>query len=118
MVVMPHTLQIQLFGNFQILYEGKSVTALHQARPQSLLAYLLLHASTPQSRRHLAFRLWPDSSEAQARTNLRRELHTLRKTLPDAEHFLDIGTQTVQWRANGAYGLDVADFGCALVQAD
>src|SRR3954470_4622070 len=118
MVVMPPTLQIQLFGDFQILYKGQAVAALHQARPQSMLAYLVLHASAPQSRRHLAFRLWPDSTEAQALTNLRRELHNLRKTLPEAEHFLDIRTQTVQWRASDAYSLDVGDFGCALVQAD
>src|SRR4051812_19746505 len=118
MVVMPHTLQIRLFGDFQILYKGQMVTALHQERPRSLLAYLVLHASAPQSRRHLAFRHWPDSTEAQALTNLRRELHYLRKALPDAEHFLDIRTQTVQWRASDAYSLDVADFAYALVQAD
>src|SRR4029078_8768902 len=115
---MPHTLQIRLFGDFQIVYQGQAVTALHQELPRSLLAYLLLHASAPQSRRHLAFRLWPESSEAQALTNLRRELHPVRTTLPDAEPFLDIGTQTVQWRANADYDLDVADFGRALGQAE
>ena len=40
-------------------------------RGTSLLAYLLFHRDTPQPRQHLAFLLWPDSSESQARTNLR-----------------------------------------------
>jgi DNA-binding SARP family transcriptional activator len=77
-------------GDFQLLHRGKVVMALHQARLQSLLAYLILHAHAPQSRRHLAFRLWPDSTEDQARTNLRRELHQLRHTLPEADQFLTV----------------------------
>ena len=34
-------------------------------------------------RQRLAFLLWPDSTEAQARTNLRHVLHTLRRALPE-----------------------------------
>src|SRR5260370_1310896 len=41
-------------------------------RLQSLLAYLVLHRTAPQARSHLAFLLWPDSSEAQAHSNLRQ----------------------------------------------
>jgi DNA-binding SARP family transcriptional activator/predicted ATPase len=115
---MLPTLQIRLFGDFQLLYQGELVTTLHQARLQSLLAYLVLHRRAPQSRRHLAYRLWPDSTEAQARTNLRRELHHLRNTLPEAEQFLAIGAQTVQWRVDAPYTLDIADFERALAQAD
>ena len=37
-------------------------------RAQSLLAYLALHADQQPSRRHVAFLMWPDSTEAQART--------------------------------------------------
>ena len=48
---------------------------LGSARAESLLAYLLLHREAPQPRQRLAFLLWPDSSEPQARTNLRHLLH-------------------------------------------
>ncbi len=40
-------------------------------RAESLLAFLLLHRDAPQPRQRLAFLVWPDSGEEQARTNLR-----------------------------------------------
>jgi DNA-binding SARP family transcriptional activator len=40
-----------------------------------------MHAGVTPSRTHLAGVFWPDSGEAQARTNLRRELHNLRLIL-------------------------------------
>lgn len=79
-------------------------------RPQSVLAYLLLHRDAPQQRHHAAFALWPTSTEAQAQTNLRKHLHYLRRDLPDAERFLHIDGKTVQWRPNGPFTLDVAEF--------
>ena len=39
-----------------------------------------------------------DSSEAQARTNLRRELHHLRQVLAGADRFLQTDAKTRQWR--------------------
>ena len=39
----------------------------------------------PPARQSLAFLLWPDSTEAQARTNLRHVLHNLRRALPDPD---------------------------------
>lgn len=114
---MP-TLHIQLLGGFQLHYNDAPVVTVIQARQQSLLAYLLLHRHAPQSRQHLAFLFWPDSTEAQARTNLRRELYQLRHTLPEADQFLAVGAQTVQWRADASYTLDVTDFERALAVAD
>jgi DNA-binding SARP family transcriptional activator len=114
---MP-TLHIQLLGGFQLYYDEAPVATIIQARRQALLAYLLLHRHTPQSRQHLAFLFWPDSTEAQARTNLRRELHQLRHVLPEADRFLAVGAQTVQWRADAPYTLDITDFECALALAD
>ena len=58
------------------------------ARLQELLAYLLLHGNAPVSRQQLAFVFWPDSSEGQARTNLRNLWHRLRRTLPEADRLL------------------------------
>jgi hypothetical protein len=62
---------------------------------------LLLHRDAPQPRQRLAFRLWPDSTEQQAQTNLRKVLHTLRHALPEADRWLDVGPRTLQWRAAG-----------------
>ena len=44
------------------------------SRHQSLVAYLVLRHPEPVPRAELAFKLWVDSSEEQALTNLRHEL--------------------------------------------
>src|SRR6266545_2735224 len=56
-----------------------------------------LFFNAPQSRQHLALLLWPDSSEAQARTNLRHQLHFLRQARPEADGYLEVAAQTLQW---------------------
>jgi DNA-binding SARP family transcriptional activator len=111
-------LQIQLLGSFQLLYDGALLTTVNQARQQALLAYLLLHRHAPQPRQHVAFRLWPDSSEAQAKTNLRRELYHLRRLLPAAEQFLAVDSISVRWRSEAPFTLDVADFERLLAEAE
>jgi DNA-binding SARP family transcriptional activator len=112
------TLHIQLFGNFQLLYQDKPVAALGQRRLQSLLAYLVLHREAPQARRSLAFLFWPDSREAQAHANLRQLLHRLQRTLPTAGDFLQIDVKTVQWRPEAPFSLDVAQFERQLALAE
>ncbi len=114
---MADKLRICLLGEFSLAYEGRPVTALNAERPQTLLAFLLLHRHAPQSRQRLAFTLWPDSSDAQARANLRKLLHTLRQILPDAGAFLALDTHTVQWRPDAAFWLDAAEFQDALEAA-
>jgi DNA-binding SARP family transcriptional activator len=111
------TLHIHLLGDFRLAYGDEAVRSVNTPRLQSLLAYLVLHRDAPQSRRHMAFLLWLDSTEAQALTNLRNLLHLLRRALPDADRFLQIDAQTLQWRPNGPFALDVADLKRALARA-
>ena len=111
------TLHIHLLGDFRLVYGDEAVTKVNTPRLQSLLAYLVLHRDAPQSRRHMAFLLWLDSTEAQALTNLRNLLHLLRRALPDADRFLQVDAQTLQWRPDGPFALDVAGFESALAQA-
>lgn len=114
---MTKLLQIQLLGDFRLVYDGELLTTLNAERPQSLLAYLLLHHRAPQPRQHIAFLLWPDSSESQARSNLRNLLHGLRQTLPNADIFLLADTLTLQWNPDAPFTLDVAAFDAALAHA-
>ena len=85
-----------------------------RGRAESLLGYLLVHRGVAQPRQRLAFLLWPDSTEAQARTNLRKVLHTLRHELPEAERFLEVSSRTLRWRTDAPYRLDLAEFERAL----
>ncbi len=75
-------IRLELLGTLRITFGDTPVASVNTARMQSLLAYLVLHADAPQSREHLAYLLWPESEESQARTNLRQALHHLRRALP------------------------------------
>jgi predicted ATPase/DNA-binding SARP family transcriptional activator len=114
---MKDELRICLLGDFSLIYDGRQVTTLNADRPQTLLAYLLLHRQAPQSRQRLAFTMWPDSTDDQARANLRKLLHTLRQALPNADAYLALDTHTVQWRPDAAFWLDTAEFQDALEAA-
>lgn len=103
-------LDIHLLGDFRIIHNGQPLTTISADRQQTLLAYLLLHRHAPQPRQQIAFILWPDSSEAQARGNLRTLLFSLRNALPAAAEYIAADTLTVQWCPAATYTLDVARF--------
>jgi DNA-binding SARP family transcriptional activator/predicted ATPase len=110
-------LHINLLGEFRLRYDESLVTTVVQARMQAFLAYLLINRDSPHSRQQLAFLFWPDTSESQARTNLRQLLHHLHRALPDADHFLQIEIRTVQWRQESPFVADIADFNHHLTEA-
>jgi hypothetical protein len=91
-------LQIDVFGALHIRCGDAPIASVNTTRLQSLFAYLVLHCDTPVSRERFAFLLWPDSSESQARTNLRQLLHHLRRALPPDCCLLESDHHTVQWR--------------------
>jgi predicted ATPase/DNA-binding SARP family transcriptional activator len=112
-------LHIHLLGDFRLSRDDEPVNTVTAPRLHALLAYLLLHRDAPQPRHHLAFLLWPDTTEAQARTNLRQLLHGLKQALPQADLFVSTSATTVQWRPDAPFRLDVAEFeqACALAEA-
>jgi DNA-binding SARP family transcriptional activator/predicted ATPase len=113
----PH-LHIQLFGTFRALYGDHLLETLSSPRLQSFLAYLLLHRGTPQPRQYVSFLYWPDSTESQARTNLRKLLYDLRQALPDPDTFLHADDQTIRWRDEAPLRLDVDAFETSLAEAE
>jgi DNA-binding SARP family transcriptional activator len=100
-------LDIRLLGEFAVSNGGTPLTSVNSQRLQCLLAYLLLHRDVPVARQRLAFLFWPDSTEAQARSNLRNLLHTLCHALNNGERFIETDSQTVRWREDAPYTLDV-----------
>lgn len=103
-------LRVHLLGNFRLFSDDTPVNSIDTPRLQSLLAYLVLHRGEPLSRHHVAFILWPDSSEAHARGSLRKLLFQLAGALPQPGRFLDINAQTLQWRTDAPFTLDVDEF--------
>lgn len=107
------TLHIHLFGQLRLFWNERPYPFKTLPKVEPLLAYLLLHQHTPAQRDSLAFKLWPDTAEKQAKGRLRRHLYELRRALPpvpDEQPWLLITAQTVQWNPAAPYWLDVAAF--------
>src|SRR5574339_758116 len=105
-------LQIRLLGQFDVRLDGKRIVISSRAG-QSLLAYLAMTAGTPHRREKLAGTLWPDSSEENARKNLRQELWRIRKAipaqnLPEADAYLIADEYTLTFNRDADYWLDVS----------
>jgi DNA-binding SARP family transcriptional activator len=103
------TLSIHLFGGLRIERAGHA-PELRPQRVRVLIAYLLLHRDRPHHRAHLAYLLWPDSDEPQARTNLRKTLHQLRRSLPEVKRLLAMDGPTLTWRSEAEFEFDVELF--------
>ncbi len=117
-IVSLPLLQAQLLGGFRLVYDNRVITGVNAARLQSLLTFLILHADSPQSRQQVAFLFWPDTSEAQARNNLRQFLFQLRQALPDSDRFLQVDTNTIYWKTDEKQIIDVLLFKQALEDAN
>lgn len=106
---MP-ALNVQLLGDFRLNYHGDQPIAVQQARQQSLIVYLILHRQASQSRQQIAFLFWPDTSEAQAQTNLRQLLHHLRRAWPASSDYIRVEPRTIAWKSAAPYRVDVVEF--------
>ncbi|ONH32410.1 ATP-binding protein [Pseudofrankia asymbiotica] len=110
---MSDVLEVRLLGAFEVRSGGTPVV-MTSSRAQSLLAYLALRRGAPQRREQVAFLLWPDSTEQQARTNLRHVLHTLRSVLPAADHHVEVTARTLSLRG---FSTDLMAFDAAVARS-
>lgn len=102
---------IHLLGKPRLLLDGQPIKFCAPPKTFPLLAYLLLHRDRPIDRQQIAFELWPDAPEPEARANLRRHLHHLRHALPPppgGRPWLLLEAATVQWNPQADIWLDVA----------
>lgn len=114
---VPARLQVRLLGAVEIILDGRRLRAFNSFRLQRFLALIALRRD-PQHRSRLAFELWPDSDERQARTNLRKLLHDFRHSLPDIGAFVEIDNETVRWIPTGPTEVDVLRFRDAMAAGD
>ena len=116
-ILSSRVLSIRFLGGFSLHHGDQSIEGVNTPRLQSLFAYLVLHADIPQARHHIAFLLWPDTSEANARNNLRQFLFQLRQALPNVDHYLSSDANSLCWHSTGDQSIDVQEFEEALAQA-
>src|SRR4026207_1365996 len=100
-------LQIRLLGQFDVRLDGKRILITSRAG-QSLRAYLAMTAGTAHRREKLAGILWPDTSEENARKNLRQELWRIRKAIPTEYEYVLADEFTLSFNREADYWLDVA----------
>ncbi len=110
-------LAVRFLGVVEVVLDGERLRAFDSLRLQRFLALIALRRDA-QHRSRLAFELWPDSDESQARTNLRKLLHEFRHALPDVEQFVDIEKETVRWVSTGSSEVDVHKFRDAVAAGD
>ncbi len=101
-------LYLSLLGEQAISDGGASLRA-HSSRTAALVAFLVAHAGSPQPRQRIAGLFWPESTDAQALTNLRRELHHLRQVLGD-EPSLVVTPRDLCWRDTDTCRVDLRIF--------
>ena len=106
------TLSIRLLDERPVAVFDDAGLRIHTPpRVPVLLTYLLLHRDRPQARDDVAFALWPDDSEDEARANLRRHLNYLRSALASCGEGYVSGDRThVGWNTAAPLELDVDAF--------
>ena len=89
-------LRVSVLGGQQITDDRPGGVQARSSRALALIAYLAVHAGAPHPRQLIAGLLWPESGDAQALTNLRRELHHLRQVLGD-DQSLQVTARDLCW---------------------
>ena len=101
-------LQVSVLGEQAIVDERTGVRT-RSSRAVALVAFLVAHAGSPQPRQRIAGLFWPESTDAQALTNLRRELHHLRNAL-GPEPALVVTSKDLCWRDTPTCRVDLRIF--------
>ncbi len=114
-------LKIFLLGQQVITDDANGEVRPSSSKTLALLTLLVMYAGRPQTRQRVATALWPNSTDAQALTNLRRELHHLRQIVGDTGS-LEITARHLCWRDSETCRVDVRLFeqtrSAALAAAD
>ncbi len=103
-------LQVWLFGGARFAAGGRPFRFSARPKALPLLARLLL-VGEPLRRDEVAFTLWPDLPEENARTNLRRHLNHIAVALPSRDPpwiFADSGA--LRWNGGADAWIDVCEF--------
>lgn len=115
---MPQ-LRIFLLDSFQVTSGDERMLQFRSAKDRALLAYLAVEAGRPHSRDSLAALLWPETIDANARSNLRYTLSSLRRSIGDKDTdppFLIVTPDAIQFNTASHAWVDVRELERGLAQ--
>lgn len=102
---------VSLLGRIKVSSGSRLVPFVHSGKLAALFAYVLLHRTEIISRESLAFLLWPDDREVDARANLRRHLYRLTHALPAGRvPWIEADAVSLRWNEAAPFLLDVDEF--------
>ena len=102
-------MRVSVLGEQALVDDQSASVRTRSSRAVALVAFLAFHAGSPQARQRIAALFWPDSTDAQALTNLRRELHYLRRVLRD-DRSLVVTPRELCWQDSGTCRVDLRVF--------
>ena len=106
------SLKLSLFGSPQLERDG-ALIPLRRRKAVALFAYLAV-TQQAHSRDGLATLLWPDADQSSARTNLRRDLSWLNKTV--GKGILSVSRAELGIQATAVFTFDITLFQNNLAQ--
>jgi DNA-binding SARP family transcriptional activator len=87
-VMEPGALRARLLGTMDLRFGEQQPPPLDSAAAEIAARLPAAPPRRAAARQRLAFLLWPDSTERQAHTNLRKVVHNPRRALPDADRLI------------------------------
>src|SRR5262249_40612382 len=109
---------IQLFGPMEVKVNGEPLPNLRSRKGYWLLALLALRHDREVDRSWLAGTLWPDCTEAQSFSNLRRSLWDLRNAMGAEEKCIISPTPRILVLSCAPDAVDLAIFDACIKKGD
>jgi len=114
------TLEVSLFGGFQLRRGSRSVPPMPSRAARSLFAYLAVDRGTRHPRERLAALFWPDLPPSRARRRLSHTLWQVQDALHELEgdaEYLEVSTDTLAFAPEVPCTVDVEAFEAGLEHA-
>jgi len=100
-----------LLGGIDVRVDGLRIDTRLPPASLTVLAFLLVHAGETLRRDDVAFELWPDATESDAKATLRRNLYILQQSMPDpTTPFVRCDKRTIECPNADIAWIDVARF--------
>jgi|ERR1700693_474798 len=111
MVSTESPIEVRLLGRTDIRCGDVRLDSRLSARSLLVCAMLLTSRGEPLKRDEVAFALWPDEGEAEARAALRRELYKIQRAFPPSNRpWIVSNNRSIAWGAWDATWVDVVEF--------